>query len=141
MLSAAPPTPALTCCSSRPRMMERAQRMKEREQTRITTTSKKSRKELSPAWGHTGDLISEVGGGTPGSRRAGGPLPPPLPLPKMLGSLHSLMSARLSRRIFTRPLCALLSNVIWERGGTEGDRWWDRQPPAPTPSPLAEHSR
>lgn len=23
------------------------------------------------------------------------------------------MSARLSRRIFTRPLCALLSNVIW----------------------------
>lgn len=44
--------------------MERAQRMKEREQTRITTTSKKSRKELSPAWGHAGDLISEGWGDT-----------------------------------------------------------------------------
>lgn len=49
-------------------------------------------------------------------------MPPPspptqlLPRPKTLWSLHSLMSARLSRRIFTRPLCALLSNVIWEKG-------------------------
>lgn len=39
---------ALTFCSRKPRSRERAQSRKEREQVRITTTSNRSRKLLSP---------------------------------------------------------------------------------------------
>lgn len=41
------------------------------------------------------------------------PWNPLIPLPETLGSLHSWISTLLSKWIFTRPLCALLSNVIW----------------------------
>lgn len=104
--------------------------MKESEQTRMTTTSKKSRKELSPArcMGallHEQDSHPRALRATPhaalwhplGTNATFVTSPWLLPRPKTLGSLHSLMSARLSRRIFTRPLCALLSKVIWGEGG------------------------
>lgn len=79
------------------------------------------------------------------------PLSPPtqlLPRPKTLWSLHSLMSARLSRWIFTRPLCALLSNVIWEKGIARQTGWQllvprprGTSPPCAIPAHGAQHSR
>ena len=129
---------ALTFCSRKPRSSERAHSRKEKAQVRITTTSNRSRKLLSPAgrgqargasgllwagqrahrflwvsqevgpcwsgaWGSEGDSepLGSTGSGLGGS-----------PWPKTLGCLHSWMWAWVSRLMGTRPLCALLSNVI-----------------------------
>lgn len=139
----------LTFCRRKPRSSERAQSRKEKAQVRITTTSNRSRKLLSPAgrgpkpglamrrldqaqgvsglvwagqWAHRFLWVSwELGpcwSGAQGSHGNAEPLGSTglgirsSPWPKTLGCLHSWMWAWVSRLMGTRPLCALLSNVI-----------------------------
>lgn len=140
---------ALTFCRRKPRSSERAHSRKEKAQVRITTTSNRSRKLLSPVgrgpkagqrmrrlgqapglgggfragqWVHRFLWVSrELGPCWSGARGSQGNSEPlgstglglgGSPWPKTLGCLHSWMWAWVSRLMGTRPLCALLSNVI-----------------------------